>query len=92
MSLQDSVSTPVRRYRYIVNITSLCNWVPFLSSFLMKMSRGGGGRFFRSADLFCRGPERGLRFNGRCLLFVPLDAAFLFFFAVVGGVFKRLMF
>lgn len=62
--------------------------VPF---FFLDENVEGGGRFFRSADLFCRGPERGLRFNGRCLLFVPLDAAFLFFFAV-RRVFKRLMF
>lgn len=52
--------------------------VPFF--FLDENVEGGGGRFFRSADLFCRGPERGLRF-----VVCTFDAAFLFFFAVRRG-------
>ena len=82
MSLQDSVSTPVRRYRYIVNITSLCDWVPFPSSFLMKMSRGGEAGF--SVPRIC---SAGALKEGFDLLSVPLMLHFCFSLRF-GGVFR----
>ena len=60
--------------------------VPFF--FLDENVEGGGEAGF-SVPRIC---SAGALKEGFALLSVPLDAAFLFFFAVVGGVFKRLMF
>ena len=77
-----------------------CSTVPIYSKHYIFVCLGSVPFFFLDENV--EGGEAGFSVPQICsagalkegfdLLSVPLDAAFLFLFAVVGGVFKRLMF